>query len=106
MLPFPTRETSPSNYYLEPAVTRGVAKVRAVAPAAAILTLGQGFAILDVVIIGSAPRAEEGVVMWVVSPGVIIVVVSMADLVVGHLLEGWGTVDDAGGNAVVGVRIG
>ena len=36
-------------------VMRGVAKVRAMAPAAAVLTLCQGLTVLDVVVIGSAP---------------------------------------------------
>ena len=41
-----------------------------------------------------------------ISPGVIVVVVGMVDLVIGHLLKGWGAVDDTGGNAVVSVGIG
>ena len=76
------------------------------APLVIILTLCQGFAILDVVIVSSAPRAEEGVVTWVIGPGVIVVVVGMVDLVVGHLLEGQGAVDDAWGDTVVGIGAG
>jgi len=40
-----------------------------------------------------------------VSLEVIIVVVGMVDLVVGHLLKGRGAIDDAGGNAVVGIGV-
>jgi hypothetical protein len=43
--------------------------------------------------------------MGVVGPGVIVVVVGMVDLVVGHLLEGQGAVDDVGGDVVIGIGI-
>ena len=76
------------------------------APAAAILTLGEWFAIFDVVVVGTAPRAKEGVVVGAVSPGVIKVVMCMGDLIVGHLLKGQCAIDDVGGNAIVGIGLG
>ena len=36
-------------------VMRGAAEVRTVAPAAAVLTLGEGLAVFDVVVVGPAP---------------------------------------------------
>jgi hypothetical protein len=62
---------------------RGPAEVGAVAPAAAILTLGEWLAILDVVVVGAAPRAEKGVVTGAVGPGVVEEVVGVVDLIVG-----------------------
>ena len=40
-----------------------------------------------------------------VSPRVVIIVAGMADLVVSHLLKGGHAIDDAGGDAVIGVCI-
>jgi hypothetical protein len=45
-------------------------------------------------------------VVGTVGPGVIEEVAGMVDLVVGQLVEGWHAVDDAGGNAVIGIGIG
>jgi hypothetical protein len=87
-------------------VVRGPAEVEAVAPAATILTLGEGFAVFYIVVVGAAPRAEEGVVAGTVGPGVVEEVAGMVDLVVGQLVEGWRAVDDAGGDALVGVGVG
>jgi len=83
----------------------GVAEVRAVAPSVIVLTFGQGFAVLNIVVVGFAPRAEEGVMAGTVSPGVIVVVTCIGNLVVSHLLLGWGAIDNMGGNVVVSVGI-
>ena len=85
---------------------RGAAEVRTVAPAAAVLTLGEGLAIFDVVVVGTAPRAEEGVVTGAVGPGVVEEVAGVVDLVVRQLVKGWRAIDDAGGDAGVGVGVG
>ena len=61
---------------------RGLAEVRAVAPTTTILTLGEWFAIFDVVVVGAAPQAEEGVVAGTVGPGVVEEVAGMVDLIV------------------------
>jgi hypothetical protein len=84
---------------------RGPTEVGAVAPAAAILTLGEGFAVLHVVVVGAAPRAEEGVVTGAVSPGVVKEVAGVVDLIVSQVFDRGRAVDDAGGDAVVGVGI-
>ena len=83
----------------------GPAEVGAVAPAAAILTLGEWLAILDIVVIGVTPCAEEGVVTGVISPGVVKEVVGMMDLIVSQVLDRGRAVDDMGGDAVVGVGV-
>jgi len=86
-------------------IMRGPTEVGAVAPTAAILTLSEQLAVFYIVVVGTAPRAEEGVVTGMVSPGVVEEVSGMVDLVVGQVLDGGCTVDDAGGDAVVGVGI-
>ena len=86
-------------------VVRGPTKVGTVAPAAAVLTLGEGLAIFDVVVVGTAPRAEEGVVTGTIGPGVVEEVAGVVDLVVRQLVKGWRAIDDAGGDAVVGVGV-
>jgi hypothetical protein len=83
----------------------GVAKVRAVAPTIAVLTLGEWLAVFNVVVISVAPCAEEGVVAETIGPGVIEVVVGMIDPVISHVSEGRHAVDDIGGNAIVGIGI-
>ena len=57
-------------------------------------------------VIGTAPRAQEGIVIRVVSPGVVEEVAGMVDLVVSQVLKGGHAVDDAGGDAVVSIHIG
>jgi hypothetical protein len=84
----------------------GPTEVGTMAPAAAVLTLGEGLAIFNVVVVGTAPRAEEGVVAGTVGPGVVEEVTGVADLVVCQLVKGRRAIDDAGGDAVVGVSIG
>ena len=84
-------------------VMGGAAKVGAVAPTIAVLTLGEWLAVLDVVVGGVAPGAVKGVVAGAVSPGVVEVVAGVADLIVGQV--GWRAVDGAGGDAVVGIGI-
>jgi hypothetical protein len=84
----------------------GPTEVGTVAPAAAILTLSEGLAVFYVVVVGATPRAEEGVMMGAVGPGVIEEVAGVADLVVGQVLEGWRAIDDAGGNVIVGIGVG
>jgi hypothetical protein len=84
----------------------GVAEIRTMAPTAAVLTLGEWFAILNVVVIGTAPRAKEGVVTGAVSPGVVEEVAGVMDLVVGQVFGRGRAVDDAGGDAAVGVGVG
>jgi len=44
--------------------------------------------------------------MGVVGPGVVEVVAGVVDLIVSQVLKGWHAIDDAGGNAVVGVSVG
>jgi hypothetical protein len=87
-------------------IVGGAAEVGTVAPAIAVLTLGEWFAIFDVVVVGVAPGAVEGVVAGVIGLGVIKVVAGMVDLVVGHVGEGRCAVNDPGGDVVVGVGIG
>ena len=84
----------------------GAAEIRAMAPVATILTLGEWLAILDVVVVGTAPRAKEGVVVGAVGPGVVEEVAGVMDLIVGQVLGRGRAVDDAGGNAAVGVGVG
>ena len=84
-------------------VMRGAAKVGAMAPTIAILTLGERLAVLDIVVGGVAPGAMKGVVAGAVSPGVIEVVAGVADLIVGQV--GRRAVNDARGDAVVGVGV-
>ena len=86
-------------------VMRGAAEVGAVAPTVTILTFEEWFALLYVVLIAVAPGAMEGVVAGTVGPGVVEVIAGVVDLVVGHVGEGWRAVDDARGDAVVGVSI-
>ena len=84
----------------------GPAEVRAVAPMAAILTFGKGLAVFHIVVVGAAPRAEEGVVTRTVGPGVVEEVAGVMDLIVGQVLGRGRAVDDAGGNATVGIGVG
>ena len=83
----------------------GAAEVGAMTPMVAVLTLGEWFAVLDVMVIGIAPCAVKGVVAGTVGPGVIEVVAGVVDLVVGHMSKGGHAVDDPGGDAVVGVGV-
>ena len=87
-------------------IVRGATEVGAMALAAAILTLCQGHAVLDIVIVSATPRTEEGVMVGVVGPGVVEEVTGVGNLVVGHLFKGRGAIDDAGGNAVIGISLG
>ena len=41
-----------------------------------------------------------------VGPGVVEEVAGVVDLVVCQLVKGWRAIDDAGGDAVIGVRVG
>ena len=84
----------------------GAAKIRAMAPAAAILTLGEWFAILDVVVVGTAPRAKESVMAGAVGPGVVEEVAGVMDLIVGQVLGRGRAVDDAGSDAAVSIGVG
>ena len=85
---------------------RGAAEVQTVAPAATILTLGEWLAVFDVVVVGTAPRAEEGVVAGMVGPGVVEEVAGMMDLIVSQVLDRGRAVDDTRGDAVVGIGVG
>ena len=85
---------------------RGAAEVRTVAPAATILTLGEWLAVFDVVVVGPAPRAEEGVVAGTVGPRVVEEVTCVMDLIVSQVLGRGRAVDDAGGDAAVGIGVG
>jgi hypothetical protein len=85
---------------------RGAAEVQTVAPAATILTLGEWLAVFDVVVVGTAPRAEEGVVAGMVGPGVVEEVAGVMDLIVSQVLDRGRAVDDTGGDAVVSVGVG
>jgi len=87
-------------------VMRGSTEVGTMAPAAAVLTLGEGFAIFDIVVVGTAPRAKEGVVARAVGLGVIEEVAGVMDLIVSQVLGGGHAIDDAGGDVTVGVGIG
>ena len=84
-------------------VMGGAAKVEAVAPTIAILTLGERLAVFDIVVGGVAPGTMKGVVAGAVGPGVVEVVAGVADLIVGQV--GRRAVDDARGDAVVGVGV-
>jgi len=86
-------------------IVRGAAEVGAVAPTIAVLTFEEWFAIFYVVVVAVAPGAVEGVVTGAVGPRVVEVVAGVVDLVVGHVGERWRAVDDAGGDAVVGVGV-
>ena len=55
-------------------VMGGAAKVGAVAPMIAILTLGEWLAVLDIVVAGIAPGTVKGVVAGAISPRVVEVV--------------------------------
>jgi hypothetical protein len=84
----------------------GPTEVGAVAPATTVLTLGEQLAIFYIVVVSAAPRAKEGVVTGMVGPGVVEEVAGVADLIVCQVLEGRRAVNDARGDAVVGVGIG
>ena len=86
-------------------VMGGVAEVWTVAPTVAVLTLGERFAVFDVVVVSATPCAVKGVVMGTVGLGVVEVVAGVVDLVVGHMSKGGRAVDYPGGDAVVGVGI-
>jgi hypothetical protein len=45
-------------------------------------------------------------VVGTVGPGVVEEIPGMVDLIVSQVFKGWCTVDDAGGDAVVGISIG
>jgi hypothetical protein len=77
-----------------------------VAPLATVFTLYQGPAVLNIVVISSTPGAKQSVVVGLIGPGVIVVVVGVGDLIVSHLLNGWGAVDNMRGDAVVGIGLG
>ena len=85
---------------------RGPTEVRAVAPAVTILTLSERLAVFYVVVVGAAPRAEEGVVAGMVGPGVVEEVAGVVDLIVREVFAGWHAVNDARGDAVIGVGVG
>ena len=87
-------------------VMRGPAEVRAVAPAATILTLGEWLAVFDVVVVSTTPRAKEGVVVGMVGPRVVEEVAGVVDLIVGQVFGRGRAVNDAGGNATVGIGVG
>ena len=84
---------------------RGPTEVGTVAPAAAVLTLSEWLAVFYVVVVSVASQAEEGVVAGTVGPGIVEEVAGVVDLIVGQLVEGWRAIDDAGGDAVVGVGV-
>ena len=84
----------------------GLTEVGAVAPAAAILTLSEQLAVFYIVVVGAAPRTKEGVVAGAIGPGVVEEVAGVMDLVVGQVFGRGCAVDDAGGDAVVGVGVG
>jgi len=46
----------------------GAAEVGAMTPMVAVLTLGEGHAIFDVVVVSAAPYAVEGVMVGVIGP--------------------------------------
>ena len=83
----------------------GATEIRTVAPAAAILTLGEWFAILDIVVVGTAPRTKEGVVAGTVGPGVVKEVAGVVDLIVREVFAGRHTVNDARGDALIGIGV-
>jgi len=84
-------------------IVRGAAEVGAVAPPIAVLTLEEWLAIFDIVVVAAAPGAVEGVVTGTVGPWVIEVIAGVVDLIVGQV--GRRAVDDAGGDAVIGIGI-
>jgi hypothetical protein len=86
-------------------VVRGAAEVGAVAPSVAVLTFEEWLAVFHVVVVAIAPGAVEGVVAGTVGPGVVKVVAGVVDLIVGHVGKGRHAVDDAGGDAVIGVGV-
>ena len=86
-------------------IVRGAAEVGAVAPPIAVLTLEEWLAVFHIVVVAIAPGAVEGVVTGAVGPRVVEVVAGVVDLVVGHMGERWRAVDDAGGDAVIGIGI-
>ena len=85
---------------------RSPTEVGTVAPMATILTLSEQFAVFHIVIISAAPRAEEGVVAGAVGPGVIEEVAGMMDLIVCEMFAGRRAVNDARGDAVIGIGVG
>jgi hypothetical protein len=86
-------------------IMQGAIEVRAMAPTVAVLTLGKGLAVFDVVIVAVTPCIVESVIAGAIGLGVIEVVAGMVDLVVSHVGKGGHAVDDSGGNVVVGVGI-
>jgi hypothetical protein len=81
------------------------AEVRAVAPMVTILTLGEGLAVLNIVVISATLCIEEGVMAGMIGLGVVKVVAGMVDLIVGHVSKGGCAVDDPRGDAIVGIGI-
>ena len=68
-------------------------------PTVTILTLGEWFAILDIVVVGTTPRAKEGVVAGVVGPWVVEEVAGVMDLIVGQVFGRGRAVDDTEGRS-------
>ena len=64
------------------------AEVGAVTPMIAILTLSERLAVFDIVVIGAAPCAKEGIMTGAIGPGVIEVIAGVVDLIVGHVGKG------------------
>jgi hypothetical protein len=58
------------------------------------------------VVIGSTPRAEEGIIMGVVGLGVVEEVTGVMDLIVSQVFEGWRAIDNMGGDVVVDIGVG
>jgi hypothetical protein len=91
-------------YFIDAAcIVGGTAEVRTVAPVAAILAFCQRFAVFNIVIISATPETEKGVVAGAVSPGIIKVVMCVGNLIVSHLFKGQHTVDNVGGDVVIGI---
>jgi hypothetical protein len=84
---------------------RGATEVGAMAPMVAVLTLGEGLAVFDIVIVAVTPCAVESVMAGAIGPEVIEVVVGIVDLVVSHVDKGGHAVDDSRGNVVAGVGV-
>jgi hypothetical protein len=86
-------------------VMGGAAKVGAVAPTTAVLTLGEWLAIFDIVVIGTAPCTEESIVAGAICLRVVEVDVGVVDLIVSHVAKGGCAVNDARGDVCVGIGV-
>ena len=69
-------------------IVRGAAEVRTMPLTITILTFDEWPTVLHIMVIGTTPYTEKGVMVGVIGPEVIKVVATVVDLVIGHVGKG------------------